>query len=475
MYSSPPNVIRIGQRDDFYYAMVPVLNRGFNHFKNRLNELIENYIQVWDDQNRNILSLLYQRRKARRYSEHGLDPQLREEARYKFIELDQLIPPELRSVTDFEDRENVAYNYNNDLIDMTNPLVRAYNGEIPLSPATFWEYARYHAPDYNHVLTFLENSQYRFVPGVPRKDQKHRYIITDTNGTRNIGNGEYRYRLSRPQPGMTVSEEYPWYSRDMDPLYSWFGWNKKQLQEAIANSGLVVDRDRPYYGRTTITQGIPLSALGITSNLSPGQEDSIYLPGIFSKNAYMARSYYVMLYSEIFKVPIPIDTLCPVRPSGDIDIQTQRTDPTIRRYLHRRFDREVDPELTHDELCIALRREIASHQNPQEMTSRRLGREAQEINQPFYEQAGNLWGPLPEYPEFRAEREQIRRQREAERQPRAYRPVRSACSEGNLMMSTKEQLLRYATELGLDLAPEMTKEQICDRIMRFLDVLEGRR
>ncbi len=167
-------------------------------------------------------------------------------------------------------------------VDINSPLYKAFMKEITLSPETFESAVSSDLETYRRVFEALQRAKYRFDPTQPRRPQegaRHEWAI---------------YRILHAGSN------------------NHYGWNKKELQRAIANSGLAIQIKPRKVARINkpeyyIERGIPLSSLGITSQRHPGQEGSIYLPGIFSEGAYLPRRYYEAIYRKIFNTLQNVD------------------------------------------------------------------------------------------------------------------------------------------------------------------------
>ena len=211
--------------------------------------------------------------------------------------------------------------------DINSPLYKAFMGELTLSPETFENAVSSSLEAYQKVFEALQKAKYRYDPNVNRADQ-------------------------------AKSKDWAYTQLLLAGDNDHYGWDKKELQQAIANSGLAVPM-RPWkvtngkQGTTyNIERGIPLSAIGVTSERHPGQENTIYLPGIFSVHAYLPRRYYETLYRTIFNTLQYVDWHA-VCEEGDLS-------PGIIRYIATNDFGIPLADVEHaeyDDICAMLERE----------------------------------------------------------------------------------------------------------------------
>jgi hypothetical protein len=413
------------EKDVGFAQMLPHIVRGNGELQyvlgQNLNELVKN----------DILGRVAARRFLQKLLSETNDPKRKQELSQQLQNLEQSLNEPARIIINLEDNDGLRLTYHGDVIDLNSPSYQAYIGQIELTPENFETIANASLVSYSEIMTSLENAQYRYDPNRPREDQHN-------------------------QQGRTA----PWYSH-LQHYGGWrYGWNKKDLQQAIANSGLAVERKHPVniHGDYTITQGIPLSSVNIQSNLSPGLGNEIYLPGIFSKNAYMPRAYYENIYREIYKthLNLPVENIC-------------KNYDTTRAILHREFNIEFPDDVNYKEQCEILRRAISFYNDVNRVRGQALSLEASQINTPLIEQPGSRW-VNPESPLFNPK---TIVQPNIPLENKEWQEIRNACD--NLEATPRGMFVFYARRLGITLAEGEDKASICRKLTRTLDTIWGNR
>jgi hypothetical protein len=448
------------------YAMLPYMIQDDR--SGRLSERLTDAFAEWVYSDANILRSLTTRRQLKHDYLRELNPIQREQKKLVFELYDRNLEESARILAKIEDEDKLQLNYGGDFWDLTNPYMRAYNGEIPLTPENFESLAQNSFDSYGRVFTALENAQYRYDPKIPRNQQPNKITYRGDNEVDNPA----QIRVVRRED-MIMPQ---WYNHNIPSNRSMYGWNKKDLQQAIANSGLVIQRKLPYKDSTgqIVTMGIPLSSVNIQSVRSPGLEDEIYLPGIFSKTAYMPRNYYENLYREIFGTifQLNISQICNIKYNRiGRTMKARERDATIRAILKRSFNVEIpiDNRIDREELCDILTREFELMQNPERIQALTLAREAQENQEPLIYQPNSRW-VTPESPTFNPDTI-VHTNVPVESQE--WREIRQACN--NLEGTSRGLFVFYAQRLGITLSNNENKASICRKLTRTLDVLRGQR
>lgn len=439
-------------------ALLPYLVSSDNE---ALIEALNESLRVLTEQNIDSVRDLYERRRLKQLYLRETDPVAKEEKKRALDEFDKTLTGITADLVRIEDSDNIAIGYNGTLIDVTQPGFRALFGDIPLTPENFESIATKSFDLYDGVLRTLENAQYRYDPNIPREEQNNgkRWIPVQER----IG-GMLTYSGRRER-------EMPWYNHNFPRVPYSFGWKKKDLQEAIAKSGLAVEREQPFMWRwkVPITTGIPLSALNIESVRSPGLEDELYLPGIFSKHAYMPRSYYENLYREIFGTMYrlsPKEICNPILDeTGRVSFNPRRK-RSIERFIKRNFNIDLPDHITEQELCSILEREMKLRQDPERRQVQLLAQQATELREPLLLQPGSRW-VQPVTPVF------VAQSRKKELEPQEWEEIRQACL--NLETTPRGMLVFYAKQLDLPIVEGEDKESLCRKLTRTLDLLKGDR
>ena len=315
-------------------------------------------------------------------------------------------------------------------------MYKAFTEEITLSPETFESAISSDLETYRRVFEALQRAKYRYDPTKPRIPQ---------------GKGHAKREWAGYQIARAGSNNH-------------YGWDKKDLQRAIANSGLAIQikprkvariNDSAYY----IDRGIPLSSLGITSQRHPGQEDSIYLPGIFSEEAYLPRRYYEAIYRKIFNTLQNVDwpALC-----GEKSISTE----LLRYVANNDFGIPLDVvrESEYEDICNMLEEESTQRRELQSQ----VAREAVELAPALIYQPGSRW-VQPEMAEYFQPGTigfapvNI---------PAEWTEIEEACDPNVLAKTPRGTLIFFANKLGVTIKATDTKEQICRTLVNTVNLLK---
>ena len=321
-------------------------------------------------------------------------------------------------------------------VDINSPMYKAFMKEITLSPETFESAVSSDLETYRRVFEALQRAKYRFDPTKPRVPQ---------------GQGAAKYEWAYYQMFRTGSNNH-------------YGWDKKELQRAIANSGLAIQikprkvfkvNEPEYY----IDRGIPLSSLGITSQRHPGQESSIYLPGIFSEGAYLPRRYYEAIYRKIFNTLQNVDwpALC-----GEKSISIE----LLRYVANNDFGIPLDVvrESEYEDICEMLEEESTGRRELQSQ----VAREAVELAPALIYQPGSRWvqPKMAEY--FQPGTTGFA----PVNIPAEWTEIEETCDPNVLAKTPRGMLVFFANKLGVTIKATDTKEQICRTLVNTVNLLK---
>ena len=433
--NSPKSVLTV------FAGIADLLGNPFNRVISELNDIINQL-----SQSRHSLDL------NQRVLQRETDPYGKGQLERHIAMLESEVAKWDRLRHEFEER-GYSYSYFG-WFDMSSPYVQALRGKLPLSPETFEEGAVANLDTYARVFDLLSKARYRYDPTIP-KDQQQNY--------RNPINKEFtRHSFSNEFPQFSYGENAFRYLRGHGKPGLTPGWKKSDLQRAIANSGLAIaipphrigDQKNPGY---TIDRGIPLDALGIESERYPGQEHTIYLPGIFSRNAYMPRWYYEALYRKIFNTLQNIDWIQLCREGG--------VSSDMLKYVAVSdfgLDWEEIQGFPDEVLCERLDAEARYRR----MTMQQLAEEAKELAPALIFQPGSRWAQ-PETAGFAPGTMGF----QEPNIPEEWLEVEEACDPKVLAKTPRGMLVFFANKMGISILPGDTKEQICRKLIGHIEIL----